>query len=163
MRVKCIVGNVLTADADLLISSANPWLNMSGGVNGAIFSECPDIQKELHNYLRSIGKTAIPVGSVVQTSSGTLPFEYILHAVAIDPFYDSSIELVTATLTKAFDLADSLNVKSISLPTLATGYGPLSIKEFGIAFLEVPNRNSFDCKIVLPKEESAKILRQLFC
>jgi len=152
------MGDVLTAHADLLISTANPWLNMSGGVNGSILSECPEIQTELREHLRSLGKTAIPAGSVVQSSAGSLPFGHILHAVAIDPFYDSSVELVTETLTTAFDLAQTLNVKSISLPTLATGYGPLSIEDFGVAFSRVPHRYDFDITIVLRNEESATLL-----
>ena len=36
MNVVVTVGDVLDAAADVLISTANPWLNMSGGVNGAI-------------------------------------------------------------------------------------------------------------------------------
>ena len=36
MNVSVGVGDVLDASADVLISTANPWLNMSGGVNGAI-------------------------------------------------------------------------------------------------------------------------------
>ena len=36
MQITIKVGNVLTEAADVLISTANPWLNLSGGVNGAI-------------------------------------------------------------------------------------------------------------------------------
>ena len=43
MNVVVTVGDVLDAAADVLISTANPWLNMSGGVNGAIREREPDI------------------------------------------------------------------------------------------------------------------------
>jgi hypothetical protein len=36
-------------------------------------------------------------------------------------------------LTAAFDLARSLGARSVSMPTLATGYGPLSIADFARA------------------------------
>lgn len=47
MNVVVTVGNVLDASADVLISTANPWLNMSGGVNGAIRVREPNFQSEL--------------------------------------------------------------------------------------------------------------------
>ena len=95
MQINIQVGDVLEVAADVLISTANPWLNLSGGVNGAILSAVgPTIQEELHAYLKSQGISAVPAGTVVQSNAGNLPFDCILHAVAIDPFYDSSVVLV---------------------------------------------------------------------
>ncbi|WP_246112754.1 macro domain-containing protein [Allorhodopirellula solitaria] len=49
MHIRIEVGNVLKKSADVLISTANPWLNLSGGVDGAILSAVgPAIQDELH-------------------------------------------------------------------------------------------------------------------
>jgi O-acetyl-ADP-ribose deacetylase (regulator of RNase III) len=136
MNVVVTVGDVLDAAADVLISTANPWLNMSGGVNGAIRDREPEIQSELRVHLESIGESAISAGSVVRTSAGSLPFSHIIHAVAIDPFYDSSHQIVADTLVAAFNLADSLDARTISLPTLATGYGPMTIEAFARAFAD---------------------------
>ena len=86
MKVRVTIGDVLESDADVLISTANPWLNMSGGVNGAIRQRCPEVQTELHAHLESTGQSAVAAGTVVPTSAGSLPFSHILHAVAIDPF-----------------------------------------------------------------------------
>ena len=74
MNVVVTVGDVLDAAADVLISTANPWLNMSGGVNGAICEREPAIQFELRDHLESVGESAIPACSVVRTSAGNLPF-----------------------------------------------------------------------------------------
>ena len=134
MNVVVTVGDVLDASADVLISTANPWLNMSGGVNGAICEREADIQLELRAHLESIGESAIPATSVVRTSAGALPFSHIIHAVAIDPFYDSSHQIVADTLSAAFDLAVSLGANSVAMPTLATGYGPMTIDAFARAF-----------------------------
>ena len=136
MNVVVTVGDVLDASADVLISTANPWLNMSGGVNGAIRDREPGIQSELRAHLESIGQSAIPATSVVRTSAGALPFSNIIHAVAIDPFYDSSHQIVVDTLAAAFNLAVSLGAKSIAMPTLATGYGPMTIDAFARAFAD---------------------------
>ena len=160
MNVEVTVGDVLNLAGDALISTANPWLNMSGGVNGAI-RECePDIQSELYGYLESIGKTAIPAGSVVRTSAGSLPFSHIIHAVAIDPFYETTHQIVIDTLSAALDLAVSLNAKSVVMPTLATGYGPMSINAFAHAFDDVANSNFPIDKltiVVRSKESAAEV------
>lgn len=160
MNVSVVVGDVLECSADVLISTANPWLNMSGGVNGAISQCCPEIQSELWAHLASTGKSAIPAGSVVRTSAGSLPFTHIIHAIAIDPFYDSSMELVCKTLVAAFELARSLNARSISLPTLATGYGPMSITEFARAFSNsgVDGSGLDDVTIVVRNQEDAETI-----
>lgn len=136
MIVVVTVGDVLDAAADVLISTANPWLNMSGGVNGAIRGRAPEIQAELREYLDRVVKPVVPCGTVVRTSAGSLAFSHIIHAVAIDPFYDSSHKIVVQSLTAAFTLAESLDAKTISLPTLATGYGPMSVEAFARAFVE---------------------------
>ena len=163
MDVVVTVGDVLDAPADVLISTANPWLNMSGGVNGAIRAREPDIQSELRAHLESVGKTAIPATSVVRTSAGSLPFSHIIHAVAIDPFYDSSQQIVADTLVAAFDLAVSLGAKSIAIPTLATGYGPMTIDVFARAFADsVLGRFPIETvTIVVRSEENAGIINSV--
>jgi O-acetyl-ADP-ribose deacetylase (regulator of RNase III) len=164
MNVVVCVGDVLDHPADVLISTANPWLNMSGGVNGAIAARCgPGIQSELRDFLNSRGQAAVPPRTVVRTSAGSLPFRHIIHAVAIDPFYDSSIEIVRDTLVAAFDLAVSLGARTISTPTLATGYGHLSIDSFGhaLAPLIVGRRFILDITLVVRSSENAEAINSV--
>jgi O-acetyl-ADP-ribose deacetylase (regulator of RNase III) len=164
MDIKTQVGDVLQAPADILISTANPWLNLSGGVNGAILSAVgPVIQDELHLHLKNLGVSAVPAATVVQSQAGGLPFNWILHAVAIDPFYDSSVDLVRGTLSKALDMAVELGAKTISAPTLATGYGPMSIAEFGKALAPLatePRFSSLVLTIVVRTSEHQDELNQ---
>lgn len=143
MQVTIKVGDVLTAAADVLISTANPWLNLSGGVNGAIREAVgSDLQIELHEYLKQRGLSAVPAGTVVRSNAYSLPFRHILHAVAIDPFYDSSAKVVETAFGKALELALKLQSLTVSSPTLATGYGPISVAEFGTAIAPVLIRNN---------------------
>ncbi len=44
------------------------------------------IQNELHASLKERGLSAVSAGTVVKSGAGGLPFQFILHAVAIDPF-----------------------------------------------------------------------------
>lgn len=167
MKIIIKVGNVLAETADILISTANPWLNLSGGVNGAIREAVgPDLQTELHEFLKLKGLSAVPGGTVVRTNAYSLPFKHILHAVAIDPFYDSSADLVGATFAKALDMALDLHVLTVSSPTLATGYGPMSICDFGIAVapvLKKPTLANLTLNLVVRREDHARELRDALC
>lgn len=157
MQVEIKVGDVLQCPADVLISTANPWLNLSGGVNGAILSSAgPTIQDELHSYLKSLGISAVAAGTVVKSGAGNLPFQCILHAVAIDPFYDSSIDLVGQTLRTALAMVIERGAQTVASPTLATGYGPLTIPDFGRAISPLLSDSKFDAitlTIVVRSEE----------
>jgi O-acetyl-ADP-ribose deacetylase len=164
MQIIIKVGDVLAEAAEVLISTANPWLNLSGGVNGAIRELVgPELQSQLHELLKDQGVAAVKAGTVVRSDPFGLPFKHILHAVAIDPFYDSSIEVVRATFAKAMDMAVELRALSISTPTLATGYGPMSIADFGTAIapvLENPRLAQIVLTIVVRQTEDALALRE---
>lgn len=167
MKIEIKVGDVLNEPADVLIATANPWLNLSGGVNGAIHEAVgPHLQTELHEFLKQQGLSAVPGGTVVRSNAYNLPFQHILHAVAIDPFYDSSSDLVGATFAKALDMALQLRAISVSSPTLATGYGPMSTGEFGNAIAPVIKKSIFDnmtLNLVVRREEYANELKEAFC
>jgi O-acetyl-ADP-ribose deacetylase (regulator of RNase III) len=163
MNVTVVVGDVLDQAADVLVCPANPWLNMSGGVGGAVLARGGDsIESELQSYLASLGKPVVSAGTVILTSSGSLPFKQILHAVAIGPSYDSSIELVRETLESCFERAASLEARSIAVPAVATSYGQLSISSFAKAVASLFLRDwppLEDVQLVMFNEENARIVR----
>lgn len=167
MKIIIKVGDVLSEPADVLISTANPWLNLSGGVNGAIREAVgPDLQTELHELLKQQGISALPAGNVVRSNAYNLPFKHILHAVSIDPFYDSSALLVKVTFEKALDMALELQALTVSSPTLATGYGPMSISDFGSAVAPVLKKSSLEhltLSLVVRREDHALELRDALC
>jgi O-acetyl-ADP-ribose deacetylase (regulator of RNase III) len=137
---------------------------MSGGVNGAILARGgQSIQSELRNHLAAAGVKSLAAGTVVQSTAGPLPFQHILHAIAIDPFYDSSPELIRTVLESAFAAARTLGAQSISMPTLATGYGHLTVEEFAEVFATVTRKDwspLTSIRIVVRSEDTAMILRQ---
>ena len=158
------VGDLLDEAADVIVSTANPWLNMSGGVNGAVLSRGGEkVQEELHLYLRNLGKSAVEPGTVVLTSPGPLRARQILHAVAIDPFYDSSIEAIECTLRTVLTESRRLGAKTVAMPALATGYGHLSMEQFAAGFVRAVATG--ECApiervvVVVRKEEDAEIIR----
>jgi O-acetyl-ADP-ribose deacetylase (regulator of RNase III) len=168
MKIDLLVGNVLDVPADVLISTANPWLQMTGGVNLAIILRPQGelVHEELQRYLREAGKRHVEPGTVVCTGPGSLPVKNILHAVSIDPSYDSSVELVADTLVRALARARDLGARVVSAPALATGFGPLSMEEFATALGRATARDWSPLetlKVVLKREEDLEAVRGVFC
>lgn len=57
MKTEVLAGNILDVPADVLIATANPWLEMTGGVNLGIVvrPEGDAVYEELQGYLRAGG------------------------------------------------------------------------------------------------------------
>jgi O-acetyl-ADP-ribose deacetylase (regulator of RNase III) len=166
MMTEILVGNVIEVPADVLISTANPWLQMTGGVNLGIMVRPRGelVFEELQDYLRGVGKRYVDPGTVVCTGPGSLPVKKILHAVSIDPSYDSSVELVAGTIVRALTMARDLGAKTVSMPALATGFGPLSMEEFATALGQALERDWTPLetlKVVLKHEEDAVRVRSV--
>lgn len=165
MKVDVLVGDILDVPADVLISTANPWLQMRGGVNLKIILRPKGelVHDELQAHLRASGGRFVEAGTVVRTGPGSLPVKHILHAVSIDPSYDSSVDLVARTLRRALGMARDLGARAVTVPALATGFGPLSMEEFAEAAALVTREGWAPLetlKLVLLKQQDAEIVRR---
>jgi O-acetyl-ADP-ribose deacetylase (regulator of RNase III) len=127
-------GDLLDEPADVLVCSANPWLNLSGGVGGAFLLRYGgQMQEELHRYLAQRRLRCVPPGTVVQMPPCGSPYRSVLHAVAVDAFYESSPERVREVIRASLRAAASLDARKVVLAALATGYGRLSMSGFAEA------------------------------
>jgi O-acetyl-ADP-ribose deacetylase (regulator of RNase III) len=91
------------------------------------------VQHELHVWLEQTGQAWLPAGSIVCTGPGPLSANgcrMLVHAVAIDALYQTDQQVIQRTLSAALGAAAQRGMRTIALPALATGYGPLSIGEF---------------------------------
>lgn len=128
-RIYC--GDILDISADVLICSANTQLNLSGGVGGSILVRFGDrMQQELWSYLKKHDLHFVPVTTVVQTNACGTPYNQVLHAVAIDVFYQTNLDTLLKTLRQALKICVQNNAKKVALTALATGYGRYSIDKF---------------------------------
>jgi O-acetyl-ADP-ribose deacetylase (regulator of RNase III) len=164
MEVDIQVGDVLNIPADVLIATANPWLQMTGGVNLKIILRPQGelVHEELQTHLPGTGRRYVEAGTVVRTGPGSLPVRHILHAVSITPSYESSVALVAETIVRALTQARELGARVVSIPALATGFGPLSMDEFAMALgqaLEQDWSPLERLKVVLLREEDAATVR----
>ena len=131
-------GNILDVKADALICSANVQLNMSGGVGGEILVRHGDqMQKELHRYLSERKIPVVSPGTVVKTPGCGTSFSMVLHAVAIDVFYETSHELLVSTIRRALKLCSKNGIETVALTALATGYGRYPLADFALVLREL--------------------------
>ena len=167
MDTEVLVGDVLDVPADVLVATANPWLQMTGGVNLAIIlrPKGEDVHAELQRYLPATKPRVVEPGTVVRTGPGSLPVKHILHAVAIDPSYDSSVALVASTIVAALAQARDLGARTVSLPALATGFGPLTMTDFAEALKQALAQDWSPLerlKVVLRNDDDADTVRAVF-
>jgi O-acetyl-ADP-ribose deacetylase (regulator of RNase III) len=131
MRWTITSGNILDEPADVLVCSANIFLNLSGGVGGAILLRCgPAMQEELHQKLAESGKRFVQPGEVIVTEPHGLPVKAVLHAIAVNGFYESNPELVRTVVEKSLRISASLEARRVALTALATGFGRMSLERF---------------------------------
>src|SRR5687767_7037160 len=134
MRWRIHVGDLLDVPADVLVCSANVFLNLSGGVGGEILLRHGDaMQRELHVLLAGFGQRFMAQGEIVETAPHGLPFKAVLHAVAVDGFYRSSPEIVRDLITRSLQRAASRGAQRVALTALATGFGRMSMAAFAEA------------------------------
>lgn len=124
-------GNILDVEADILVCSANISLTMTGGVGADITKRYgTQMQHELHSILRKRRPHFAHQGEVVTVRPPGLPYKAVIHAVAVDPLYQSSPEVIEFIMEKVFSSAQSFDAEKIALTALATGFGNLSLEEF---------------------------------
>ncbi|HEY2587991.1 MAG TPA: macro domain-containing protein [Tepidisphaeraceae bacterium] len=131
MRWAVKAGDILDEPVDVLVCSANVFLNLSGGVGGAILLRYGDpMQRELHETLARRGKRFAQRGDLVVTSPCGTPYKAVIHAVAVDGFYQSSPEVVRGLIEASLERAAAMRARRVALTALATGHGRMSMRDF---------------------------------
>ncbi len=121
--------DILTLRTDGLICSANPALNMSGGVGGAMLLRYgPEMQEWLYAHLRSSGCRYLEPGEVA-VAPGT-PYKAVAHAVAVDAFYDTSTEIIRRAYENALGQLASAGCHTVAAACLGCGYGRCPVEDF---------------------------------
>jgi len=123
--------DILDVKADGLICSANPSLNLSGGVGGAFQLRFGTAMQDfLHSHLRSIGRRFIDPGIAVIAPPCGSTYNAIAHAVAIDAFYDTNCDLIRDAYENSIAQLSTASCRTIAAACLACGYGRCSLATF---------------------------------
>lgn len=128
------VGEILDVLAEALICSANPQLNLSGGVGGELLRRYgPAMQQYLRDWLQQSSQAHVAPGTVVVAPSSGSPYRFVLHAVAVDAFYDTSAEIITQALEVALTEASRRGCRTVVSACLGCGYGRAKPELFALA------------------------------
>ncbi len=126
--------DILNVPADGLICSANPDLNLSGGVGGALLLRYgSQLQEELHAQARQRSPRLIPPGTAVLTTTAGLPWKAIAHAVAINTFYETNAIVIADAYHSALTQLAAIGCQTIAAACIGCGYGRCSNDEFAKA------------------------------
>jgi O-acetyl-ADP-ribose deacetylase (regulator of RNase III) len=124
-KLRLLIGDVTKIRVDAMVNAANQALAGGGGVDGAIHrAGGPSIMRELDVIRAHTG--GCPTGSAVATTAGSLPAQYVFHAVG--PIYhdgkQQEPELLASCYRTCLELAEERDIRSISFPSISTGaYG----------------------------------------
>lgn len=136
MRWTVLAKNIVDYPAEVVICSANTALNLSGGTGGELLKRYgPTVQAALHEQLKIEGRRFANPGDVISTHVAMTPYKAIIHAVAVDAFYKSSIRMISAIVREALNKAAANGGRTVVLAALATGYGSLTLEEFAQGIL----------------------------
>jgi O-acetyl-ADP-ribose deacetylase (regulator of RNase III) len=123
--------NILDEPADVLVCSANVNLTLSGGVGAELLSRYGNtMQSALQKMLQIRNPHCARRGEVIPYSGTELPYKLVLHAVAIDGWYDSTPQVVGDVTRTALRMAAKKGARKVALTALATGFGRLTFAQF---------------------------------
>jgi O-acetyl-ADP-ribose deacetylase (regulator of RNase III) len=146
-RIRIVEGNIVLLDCEAVVNAANKYLQLGGGVAGAIRAHGgPAIQEECDRL------APIDVGRAVITGAGYLKAKYVIHAVGpVNGEGDEEAKLASATLS-CLRIAKQKKIKEIAFPAISTGVFGFPIEKCaeimlraGMDFLK---RNDFPEEII---------------
>jgi len=140
MRWQLKLTNLLDEPADVLVCSANVALNLSGGVGAELLGRYGNkMQTALHEVVNKRSPRAALRGEVFAYVGEEVPYKAILHAVAIDGWYESSPQVITEITRKALQMAAGYGARKVAFTVLATGFGHLTMADFAAGIRPVLN------------------------
>jgi O-acetyl-ADP-ribose deacetylase (regulator of RNase III) len=149
-KLRLVVGDITKIPVDAIVNAANSGLRGGGGVDGAIHrAGGAAIMRELDELRAKAG--GCRTGSAVVTGAGSLPAQFVFHAVG--PIYrdgrHGEPEQLASCYNTCLELAERHGVRSISFPAISTGvYGYPLEEAAAIALDTIASRlRNSDCSV----------------
>jgi len=150
--LRVIFGNILDSKAEVIVSSDDTGISMSGGVSKAIRDAGGEI---IHEDAKK--KLPAQVGDVIVSTAGNLEHQkYVFHCLTLD--FDHKIEVFEGKVTntedmnnyiiqhsvdKCFRLMQALDLHSIAFPCIGVGLARIPIKQLAVNLADVISSNLF--------------------
>jgi O-acetyl-ADP-ribose deacetylase len=126
MELRAVLGDITTADVDVIVNAANPGLLGGGGVDGAIHAAGgPTILAECQQIAARLPEGRLPRGEAVATTAGRLPARWVVHTAG--PIWSESRDrsaVLRSCYTESLRVADELGARTVAYPAISAGvYG----------------------------------------
>ncbi len=116
--------DITKLEVDAIANAANTQLRHGGGVAGAISrAGGPSIQEE------SSARAPIGLGEAVETTGGSMPCRWVIHAATMELGGPTSAEIIRAATASTLRKADELGARSLALVAFGTGVGGFPVEE----------------------------------
>jgi O-acetyl-ADP-ribose deacetylase (regulator of RNase III) len=126
--LKVVKGDITKLQVDAIVNAANRYLEMGGGVAGAIKKAGGAvIEREARVY------APINIGEAVSTSGGKLKARYVIHAPTMKTPGPTNRENVYLATLAALNCAARLGVSRIAIPGMGTGVGGMSYDDAAVS------------------------------
>jgi O-acetyl-ADP-ribose deacetylase (regulator of RNase III) len=126
MELRAVLGDITTADVDVVVNAASPGLLGGGGVDGAIHAAGgPSILAECRQIAARLPDGRLPRGAAVATTAGRLPARWVVHTAG--PIWSASRErsaVLRSCYAESLRVADELGARTVAFPAISAGvYG----------------------------------------
>jgi O-acetyl-ADP-ribose deacetylase (regulator of RNase III) len=124
--------DVTKLEVDAIANAANTQLMHGGGVAGAIArAGGPAIQEE------SRAKAPIGLGEAVETSGGTMPCRWVIHAATMEMDFRTDAATIEKATGSTLARAEELGARSLALVAFGTGVGGFPLDEAARIMVDV--------------------------
>jgi O-acetyl-ADP-ribose deacetylase len=124
--------DVTKLEVDAIANAANTQLLHGGGVAGAIArAGGPAIQEE------SRAKAPIGLGEAVETSGGTMPCRWVIHAATMEMDFRTDAATIEKATGSTLARAEELGARSLALVAFGTGVGGFPLDEAARIMVDV--------------------------
>jgi O-acetyl-ADP-ribose deacetylase len=122
--VEVLETDITTLEVDAIANAANTRLAHGGGVAGAISrAGGPDVQRE------SDRRAPIALGEAVETTAGTMPARWVIHAATMELGGPTSADIIRRATAATLWKAEELGARSLALVAFGTGVGGFPLDE----------------------------------
>jgi O-acetyl-ADP-ribose deacetylase (regulator of RNase III) len=134
-------GDIVSAEADVVVSSDDCYISMGGGVSASILRAGGEVIA-----LDASKKVPAALGDIVVTTAGALAAQYVFHAITIGPNPKrlSPATIVERTTRRCMQLLEGLQLSSIAFPAIGAGVAGFSYEEVASKMAEVIAANLSD-------------------
>jgi O-acetyl-ADP-ribose deacetylase (regulator of RNase III) len=123
-QIEVLEVDITTLEVDAIANAANTRLIHGGGVAGAISrAGGPEVQHESHE------RAPIGLGEAIETTGGSMPCRWVIHAATMELGGPTSGEIVRRATASTLRLANELGARSVALVAFGTGVGGFPVDE----------------------------------